>query len=83
MHQVQKVINGKSTASNNQPFCNRCKDSDELDFDFSFAFQPIIDFHAHNIFAHEALVRGLNGESAFSVLAKVNDSNRKRLIKYI
>jgi len=58
--------------------CNRCKELDDLDFDFCFAYQPIVDFHARNIFAHEALVRGINGESAFSVLAKVNDDNRYR-----
>ena len=58
--------------------CNRCRDLDELDFDFSFAYQPIVNFHAKNIFAHEALVRGINGESAFSILAKVNDDNLYR-----
>jgi EAL domain-containing protein (putative c-di-GMP-specific phosphodiesterase class I) len=60
------------------PGCDHCKDNEELDFDFSYAYQPIVDFHARNIFAHEALVRGINGESAASVLAKVNDKNRYR-----
>lgn len=58
------------------PSCNRCKNLDELGFDFSYAYQPIVDFHTKTIFAHEALVRGINGESAASVLAKVNDDNR-------
>jgi len=60
------------------PGCNRCKDDEALDFDFSYAYQPIVDFHARTIFAHEALVRGVNGESAASVLARVNDTNRYR-----
>lgn len=64
--------------TNSSPGCARCRDLADLDFDFTFAYQPIVDFHAHTIFAHEALVRGLNGESAASVLAQVNDDNRYR-----
>lgn len=47
-----------------------------MGFDFTFAYQPIVDVSGRSIYAHEALVRGPNGESAYSVLAKVNDSNR-------
>ena len=47
-----------------------------LDFEFSFAFQPIVDYAAKEIFGYEALVRGPNGESAYTVLSKVNDDNR-------
>ena len=64
------------SASSHSPICNRCKDNEGLDFNFSFAYQPIVDFNARTVFAHEALVRGVNGESAASVLAKVNDKNR-------
>ncbi len=60
------------------PGCNRCKNLDDLDFEFTFAYQPIVDFHARAIFAHEALVRGVNNESAESILAQVNDKNRYR-----
>ncbi|ART64735.1 EAL domain-containing protein [Kushneria marisflavi] len=35
------------------------------------AFQPIVDLENGGIFAHEALVRGVNGESAWSVLSQV------------
>lgn len=42
------------------------------------AFQPIVDLRRRKIFAYEALVRGPGAESAASVLAKVNDSNRYR-----
>ena len=61
---------------NAAPGCNRCSDLEPLTFDFSYAYQPIIDFRNRKIFAHEALVRGVNGESAASVLAMVNDDNR-------
>jgi EAL domain-containing protein (putative c-di-GMP-specific phosphodiesterase class I) len=58
--------------------CQQCKESDTLDFDFEYAYQPIVDLATRSVYAHEALVRGTNGESAFSVLAKVNDTNRYR-----
>lgn len=41
------------------------------DFAASFAFQPIADISARNVFAYEALARGKNGESAGSVFANV------------
>ncbi|MDO9214427.1 MAG: EAL domain-containing protein [Methylococcales bacterium] len=74
----QKLLTDRSLAGSNSPACNRCKDMDQLDFEFSYAYQPIVDFHARTIFAHEALVRGINGESAASVLAHVNNDNRYR-----
>jgi len=60
------------------PGCGRCRNLAALDFEFSFAYQPIVDFKSRSIFGHEALVRGINGESAASVLARVNDDNRYR-----
>jgi EAL domain-containing protein (putative c-di-GMP-specific phosphodiesterase class I) len=54
--------------------CQSCKTT--LDFDISMAFQPIVDVNERTIFAYEALVRGTDGASAASVLAKVNDDNR-------
>jgi EAL domain-containing protein (putative c-di-GMP-specific phosphodiesterase class I) len=39
------------------------------------AFQPIVDVARRQVFAHEALVRGVNGESAGSLLARVNTEN--------
>lgn len=56
--------------------CNNCSDKSSLDFDFTMAFQPIINCQANEIFGYEALVRGLNNESAFSILSKLNDENR-------
>lgn len=55
--------------------CARCQQS-PLDFDFTFAYQPIVSARARTIVAHEALVRGRSGESASSVLSQVNSANR-------
>ncbi len=56
--------------------CANCADTSSLDFDFTMAFQPIINCQSKQIFGYEALVRGLNNESAFSIISKVNDDNR-------
>lgn len=58
--------------------CEHCKNDQELDFDFVFAYQPIVDLSTCSIYAHEALVRGVNGESAFSILSQITDDNRYR-----
>ncbi|WP_296187746.1 EAL domain-containing protein [Pseudomonas sp. UBA1879] len=58
--------------------CKGCKDSPALDFDFEFAYQPIVDIRNRSVFAHEALVRGVNGESAYSILSRIDDNNRYR-----
>jgi len=71
------VPDASSTAAE-APGCGRCRDLEPLDFDFTFAYQPIIDFRSRSIFAHEALVRGIHGEPAATVLAKINDDNRYR-----
>ena len=56
--------------------CSNCADSSELAFDFTMAFQPIINCQSNTIYGYEALVRGLNNESAFSIISQVNDDNR-------
>lgn len=56
--------------------CNGCRNGKALDIKFEFAFQPIVNVATRSIYAHEALVRGPGGESAYSVLAQVNDQNR-------
>jgi EAL domain-containing protein (putative c-di-GMP-specific phosphodiesterase class I) len=58
-----------------------CKDclqdaKNSLGFDFSMAFQPIVDIDQGDVYAYEALVRGPNGEGAGSVLSQVNERNR-------
>lgn len=56
--------------------CKACRTDGELGFEFEYAYQPIVDLASRTIYAHEALVRGPQGESAFSVLSQVDDSNR-------
>lgn len=58
--------------------CEGCSKSAPLNFEFEFAYQPIVDLRDRSVFAHEALVRGVNGEGAVSVLGQVNDQNRYR-----
>lgn len=58
--------------------CENCGSGARLDFGFEYAYQPIVDVELRTIYAHEALVRGPQGEGAASVLAQVNDSNRYR-----
>lgn len=55
--------------------CDGCRNS-VLDFEFDYAFQPIVDLRTQSVYAHEALVRGINGEPASSILQRVNAVNR-------
>ncbi|WP_256774487.1 MULTISPECIES: EAL domain-containing protein [unclassified Stenotrophomonas] len=56
--------------------CAICRDADPLQFEFTYAFQPIVDVRARKVFAHEALVRGPAGEPASSVLSRITAENR-------
>lgn len=58
--------------------CKLCRERgpNKLDFDFTMAFQPIINVKNREVFAHEALVRGLDGSGAGAVLSKINKENR-------
>ncbi|MFT6152969.1 MAG: EAL domain-containing protein (putative c-di-GMP-specific phosphodiesterase class I) [Crocinitomicaceae bacterium] len=56
--------------------CNKCSDQDDLGFEFTMAFQPIVDCSIKRIYGYEALVRGLNNESADSIISEVNIDNR-------
>ncbi|MFP4294645.1 MAG: EAL domain-containing protein [Halothiobacillaceae bacterium] len=59
-----------------QVTCRDCLNRKPLDFDFSMAFQPIIDVRDRSIYSYEALVRGTDGTPAGQVLAQVKDENR-------
>lgn len=67
-----------SSLTSPQSGCKGCQESEPLGFDFAFAYQPIVDLRDQTIFAHEALVRGLAGEGALSVLDQITDANRYR-----
>lgn len=56
--------------------CTGCSVPAHEIIDLAFAFQPIVDTSTGVAYAHEALVRGPNGESAGSVLAGVDETNR-------
>lgn len=58
--------------------CAECRNHEALGFDFTMAFQPIVNVRTQRPFAYEALVRGLDGESAYSILSRVNETNRYR-----
>jgi len=58
--------------------CGECVRGAGLDFEFSMAFQPIINTATGETFAHEALVRGPDGASAGSVFESVNAGNQYR-----
>ena len=47
-----------------------------FDHPISMAFQPIVNVRTGKLYAQEALVRGLDGESAATVLATVTPDNR-------
>lgn len=56
--------------------CGVCQEP--LGFEFTFAFQPIVDVSTRTVYAYEALVRGPNGEGAAQILANVTERNRYR-----
>jgi len=56
--------------------CSHCADTAALGFDFTMAFQPIVNCSDNSVFGYEALVRGLNNESAYSIISQVNEDNR-------
>lgn len=58
--------------------CADCMHGEGLAFDFTMAFQPIVNLATGEVFAHEALARGLNNESAGFVFQQVNAGNRYR-----
>ncbi|MGO1246540.1 MAG: EAL domain-containing protein [Oceanisphaera sp.] len=68
---MQNILEGCETA-----LCSQCRHQCALNFDFTMAFQPIINVTTRNIFGYEALVRGINNESAYSIISQVNDDNR-------
>ena len=56
--------------------CQGCRDGASLPFEFTMAFQPIIDVADNRVWGYEALVRGTDGQGAGWVLAQVDETNR-------
>lgn len=55
--------------------CEGCQSGDPFPIQFTMAFQPVVDFREKSIWGYEALVRGINGEGAGTILAAVNQDN--------
>ncbi len=66
----------KPVDAENTVGCQACRDEEISGINFTMAFQPIVDMQQQSIFGYEALARGPNNESAYSVLSQVNDHNR-------
>jgi EAL domain-containing protein (putative c-di-GMP-specific phosphodiesterase class I) len=49
-----------------------------VDFDFSFAFQPIVNARTRQVISFEALVRGPHGEPSADVFAQLRNGSRNR-----
>ena len=56
--------------------CQGCKSGEGYSRPFSIAFQPIVDLRTGMSFGHEALVRGIDGQGARTVLDDVDANNR-------
>ncbi len=56
--------------------CAGCRQGEGFAKPFTMAFQPIVDMRTHQVFGYEALVRGVAGEGAASILDHVNLDNR-------
>jgi EAL domain-containing protein (putative c-di-GMP-specific phosphodiesterase class I) len=56
--------------------CALCRDEVPLGFEFTMAFQPIVDMRDRSVYAYESLIRGVDGSSAASILDQVTDRNR-------
>ncbi len=70
IHIVPELVQQAAEAA-----CSGCRDGEPVGFEFAYAYQPIVDLASRTIYAHEALVRGPNGESAASVLSQVTPAN--------
>ncbi len=66
-------MNVLNSSGSDHGICGACRSDGQMPFPFTMAFQPIVS--SRGVFGHEALVRGPAGESAASVLAKVNETN--------
>jgi EAL domain-containing protein (putative c-di-GMP-specific phosphodiesterase class I) len=56
--------------------CIACREGQALPFVFTMAFQPIVDLAARRVWGYEALVRGIGGEGAGTILDRVDDLSR-------
>ena len=58
-------------ANKSDRICRGCKDGDAFPLPTRAAFHPILDLQEERVFAYEALIRGIDGQSAAFVLEQV------------
>lgn len=58
--------------------CEGCRSGEPLGFDFTMAFQPIVDTAESIVWGYEALIRGTAGEGAGEILSRVGPEQRYR-----
>lgn len=61
----------RAAPSGTNDACQGCRTGQALDIPITMAFQPIVDIRTGTVFAYEALVRGVDGQSAGEVLASI------------
>lgn len=79
LHLHENLTEAKTTMDRQAPLaeemprlgCSRCRDTAGLEFDIQMAFQPIVDLSTRSVYAYEALVRGMQGESAGEILGRI------------
>ena len=55
--------------------CGACRNSTALGLELTMAFQPLVDVVQKTVVGYEALVRGVDGSSAATVLSHVTEAN--------
>jgi EAL domain-containing protein (putative c-di-GMP-specific phosphodiesterase class I) len=58
--------------------CQGCRNSEPLPFTFTMAFHPIVDVEREKVWGYEALIRGAEGQSAYSILNQVDEGRQYR-----
>lgn len=58
--------------------CQGCRNGEPLPFTFTMAFHPIVDVEREKVWGYEALIRGTEGQSAYSILSQVDESRQYR-----
>jgi EAL domain-containing protein (putative c-di-GMP-specific phosphodiesterase class I) len=56
--------------------CQACRDGAKFELPITMAFQPILNVRTGQMFAYEALLRGVDGTGAGAILSQVTDANR-------